>query len=285
MNIPNTNKNAKPANKKPEVIFKANDLVQKMWSEMGLREQQIFALLVKQIRKYDKEFKVQKFTFAEIAKELRWAEGGNTRTCLMKALQNLGRICFWHRTPDNVKKIKLCRVLGSDATIDEEENTVEMKLDDTLMPYLIGLHDKGNKMITRFNYIIAANSQFTMPLYEFLRSKAITRFTWEEPLTVTEIKELLNIKPTQPWGNLKRDALDAAIKEINDITDMIVKTVPNKVGKRIDSVTFFCKRINLDEQETLENMRREAFGEMSDYEKGMACPHYMNDSEKEKSQK
>jgi len=227
---------------KSEVIFKANDLVQKMWHTMGIREQQIFSLLARQIRPYDTEFKKQKFTFSEIARELGWSEGGNTRKCLMECLQKLGSICFWHRTPYDSNKIMLCRVLESAALIDLKENTVEMKLDDTLKPYLIGLQERGNMMITRFEYIKAANSQFTLRLYEYLRSKAFMRFSWQENLTLEEIKELLNIKPTQPWGNLKRDALDKAAEEINKITDMIVKYEPNKIGKNIVSVTFYCRR-------------------------------------------
>jgi len=258
---------------KCEVIFKANDLVQKMWHTMGIREQQIFSLLVRQIRPYDTEFKKQKFTFSEIANELGWSEGGNTRRCLMECLRKLGSICFWHRTPYDSNKIMLCRVLESAALIDLKENTVEMKLDDTLKPYLIGLQERGNMMITRFEYIKAANSQFTLRLYEYLRSKAFMRLSWQEKLTLEEIKELLNIKPTQPWGNLKRDALDKVAEEINKITDMIVKYEPNKVGKSIVSVTFYCrrKRNSQDKEEFDEQVNKESFENIYDDEREDLC--------------
>jgi len=230
--------------KNKEVLFKSNDLIQKIWHSLGIREQQIFALLIKQIQPFDTEFKMQKFTFAQVAKELGWTDGGNTRIRLMTALKNMRKICFWHRSPDNVNKLELCGALGY-AAIDVREKTAEMMLDKTLEPYLLGLRRKGNFTVVQFHYVVKANSRFTMPLYEYLRSKAFGRYTWQvENITITELRGLLNAKPSQDWRDFKKYALNVATEEINRITDMTIKYEPNKIGKEIVSVTFYCRHKN-----------------------------------------
>lgn len=258
--------------KNKEVLFKSNDLIQKIWHALGIREQQIFALLVKEIQPYDIEFKMQKFTFAQIAKELGWTDGGNTRVRLMTALKNMRKTCFWHRSLNNVNRLELCSALG-DASIDVKEKTVDMILDKKLEPYLLGLRKKGSFTAVQFNYVVKADSRFTMPLYEYLRSKGFRRHTWQIIITVTELRGLLNAKPTQDWRDFRKYALNIAVEEINRITDITVKYESNKIGKEIDSVTFYCnrKRNSQDKEEFDEQVNKESFENIYDDEREDLC--------------
>ena len=108
-------------------------------------------------------------------------------------------------------------------------------MDEDLKPYLLGL--KEFFVSYRFYYVMAMKSQFSVRLYELLKSYGnLGNVTFK----IETLKERLDLLPDKfaQWNDLKRYVIEKAINEINLLTDLNVEYEPIKDGRTISKVKF-----------------------------------------------
>lgn len=216
-----------------EFVYKSNKLIWDIRSSLNLREQQIFYLLLLQVDKGDTCFRPCTFTYADIVRILKIKEGGTTRDYLKKTIDSMADKHFWHKDDTDI----LIYIIGR-CEIDNKNKKITLQLDETLEPFLLGLERNYTSLC--FEHAVSGiQSRYTLPLYEYLRSQAITRDEWEKLLPEAEVRDILNCSNKYPkWAEFRRNVVGVAVKEINQFTDIDVNFEYKSSNKQIE---FSCK--------------------------------------------
>jgi plasmid replication initiation protein len=138
--------------------------------------------------------------------------------------------------------------------IDKKADTIEIKFDDLLKPFLLELSQKFTKL--SLSKILQFKSQYTIRMYEIIESriniyekyknKNLLKFEYE----LKEIKEILLgeystkgeelkiPKSYEKYNNFKRKVLDVAFKELEEKGDYYFEYEPIKTGRSYASIKF-----------------------------------------------
>lgn len=238
-----TEKQLENANK--QIVSKRNDLIQKVRFDLSAQEQKIIAYMVSKIKPTDTALNYVPFRLSDFL-ELggsteKTLAGGSAKNYLKDTLKALRDKSFYITREDG--KEVLCAWIHK-VMLDYNENTVMLRLDEDLMPLLIGL----GKNFTKYPvfYILQMTSGYSIRLYELLKSE-----TWlGKPVLykADEIKRLLGADGVKSYAKDTRyfisKCVDPAIKEINELTDIKVRCKVIKGDTRGNPIThlqFFIK--------------------------------------------
>jgi hypothetical protein len=96
--------------------------------------------------------------------------------------------------------------------------------------------------------VLAFESRYTLNLYSYLALRKNRRNTSEDPITIEELRDLLNVPAGKltSWSDLRRFALDRAQAEINQLADFSFGYEAIKVGRRVGKVRLFWGRKDID---------------------------------------
>lgn len=214
-------------------IVKANALIQKTRYDLTLQEQKLILFVIQKIKPGDEKF--EKYTFS-VQKYCKVCgidyESGKNYSNIKKALLKLSNKGFWMQTSEDT--LSVTRWL-SEVDLHPRKGTIDVKLDDRLKPYLLGLKEFFTKY--KYMYVMSMRSSYSIRLYEVLKS-------YENQhgiiLTVKEIRDLLFIDKDKltRWYDLRRKVIDQAQKEINELTDIQIKYETLKQGRSVNEVAF-----------------------------------------------
>lgn len=208
-------------------VVKSNYLIQKTRYELSLAEQKLILHLIQMIEPKDADFKTYHFSIKDYCKVCGIKDrSGKNYTNIKQSLKSLSDKSFWMEQ-ENGSEV-LMRWIEK-VIIDHRSGVIEIRLDKDLKPYLLQL----KQFFTKYNYlyVMTMKSQYSIRLYELLKSYGnIHAIAYE----VTELRKLLNLDDDvlPRWYDFKRFVLEQAIKEINQLTDIKIKYVPNKRGGR-----------------------------------------------------
>jgi hypothetical protein len=89
--------------------------------------------------------------------------------------------------------------------------------------------------------VLAFESRYTLALYSYLALRANRRNTSEDPISVGELRRLLNVPDGKltNWSDLRRFALDRAKAEINQLAGFSFGYEAIKVGRKVGKVRLF----------------------------------------------
>jgi plasmid replication initiation protein len=213
-------------------VVKANDLIQKTRYDLSLQEQKLVLHLIQLITPDDKEFTEYQFSIQDYCKicEIDYKNGKNYQN-IKKSLKALSDKSFWVEI-DN-KEVLMRWV--HEIEIDKSSGIIEVQLHEKLKPYLLQL----KQFFTKYNYlyVMSMRSQYSIRLYEILKSYENVRGIIYE---IDELRKVLgmskNILPR--WVDLKRFVIEQAIKEINELTDILVRYDTIKKGRSVFEVVF-----------------------------------------------
>lgn len=230
-------------------VTKSNKLIQKTRYSLTLQEQKILLYIVQKVKPTDTEFETYLFSireFCDIA-GINYSNGKNY-TNIKKAILGLKNKSFWFTMPD-----------GSEVTMDwiakakisPDKSTIEVRLDDDLKPYLVELKDFF--VSYKFYYVMTMKSQFSIRLYELLKSyENLGKVAFK----IETLKDRLDLLPDKfsQWNDLKRFVIEKAINEINLLTDLNVEYEPIKEGRSVVKVKFFISEKS--QEATLESEKQ-----------------------------
>lgn len=216
-------------------VVKSNVLIQKTRYDLSLAEQKLILHLIQMIEPKDDEFKTYEFSIQDYCKvcEIDYNNGKNYMN-IKRSLKALSDKSFW---VEQDERDILMRWIDK-VQIDRRNGVIEVKLDKDLKPYLLQL----KSFFTKYNYlyVMTMKSQYSIRLYELLKSyENVQDIAYE----VKELRKLLNLTDDvlPRWVDFKRFVIEQAIKEINQFTDITVKYVPVKKGRKVFEVEFYIR--------------------------------------------
>jgi len=206
------------------LVAKHMDLIVNVRHDLSKQEQKIIAYMVSKVKPTDAELKFVAFRISDfyelIGSSDSTIEGGMARRHLKANLKSLSDKSFWITRDDG--KDTLCRWIHK-ATLDYDQDTVLLRLDEDLVPFLVGL--RGRFLEYQLYFILQMTSSYSIRLYEILKGEV-----WKKiPMlcTTEEFRRLLgadNVKMYKKNSSVfMAKCIRPAVKEINELTDIKVR--------------------------------------------------------------
>jgi len=213
-------------------IVKANELIQRSRFSLTAQEYKIISYLISKIKPNDIEFKHCEFKIGEFCEICGIDQyNGKNFSNIKSAIQKLSDKSLWVKSDDGTKEI-LFRWIDN-AVIDYKSGMVLMIINEFMKPFLLQLKEK----FTQYGlyYILPMKSQYSMRLYELLKSREYIG-NWKVELG--EIKRRLSAENYNRYPDFRRKAIDTALREINDFSDISVSYTVAKQGNKVTHLVF-----------------------------------------------
>jgi plasmid replication initiation protein len=215
-------------------IVKANSLIQKSRYDSTMQEQKIILYLTSKIMPEDEDFKLYEFKikdFCEIC-GIDYDNGKNYKN-LKDTIKNLADKSMWVTLDDG--RETLLRWIER-PYIEPKSGIIQIKLDNLMKPYLLQLKER----FTQYSlyYILAMRSQYSIRLYELLKSYENLRGF---EIGIDEFKKKIGAEKYKQHTDFMRRVLDSAVSEINKFSDIDTSYKLKKDGRRFSSIIFAIK--------------------------------------------
>lgn len=213
------------------MVVKSNELIQQSRVTFSLQEQKALLYIISQLKPGTKKFTYQTLDLSEFCQISGMKICGKNYSDLKSAIDGLGRP-FWIWMDNDSEE--QCRFVQK-AVVHPRKGTIQLRLDESLQPYLLEL--KKNYTQYELKYILTMQSKYTIRLYELLRSWAERGYCEYD---LDKLQKLLGSE--YRWQDFKRFALEPAVDEINEITDLQVEYAVHKAGRKVSFITFDIKK-------------------------------------------
>lgn len=216
------------------IVIKANELVQKYKYTLSKTEIRIVNTIISNIKspKYDEELNMMEFSIKEFCQLLGIEHaGGENYRILKETLRNLS-----NKTSDYIDFGEYETIVRwiEKPIFEKGSGIVRLKLDDELKPFLLQV---SGTIQAKLKYYFDMDSKYSMRLYELLKSwDGFPAYTYE----VEELKLCIDARKDSynSFGKFRQTVLDPAVKEINQVTDLLVSYTTKAKGRKITHVTF-----------------------------------------------
>ena len=157
----------------------------------------------------------------------------------------------WLTLPDGT--MKTISWIG-DAIIVPLSDTIYIKFNENLQPYLFDLREKYTQY--RLQNVLVFRGKYAIRMYEILRSHTTQHAIEEDEekevdLTLEQLRYLLAVDSYPRWADFRRFVIDPAIMEINERSEELhIEYFPMKGdGKRsIEKINFVITRARVGQQ-------------------------------------
>jgi plasmid replication initiation protein len=229
-------------NRKPD----DRNISTKLSYNLDIYQQKIIAILMAHVFKDDNEFKPLALSFHQFCTLSGITCGGKTYDLIWKSLQELSRATFTIRQTVIDNKGKEKHITGIYHWIDtilihEEEKIVDIKLDDSLKPFLLGLDDTKKYIIYELGCMLSFKKKWSGILYQWLKSHQ-GHGTIQISINELKSKMMTDINTYKTPRDFIIYVIKPAIDEINKYTDLNVgyeKKTSKPVSGGREKVTGF----------------------------------------------
>jgi plasmid replication initiation protein len=214
-------------------VVKHNDLIQNTRYTLTEQEQQIILYLISKIKPEDKEFKEYKFNIQNFCLVCGIDEtSGKNYENLKQTILNIANKSFFINI--NGEDVLMNWIEG--AKMNPQSGIVKIRFDNNMKPYLLELKNR----FTSYDlyYTLAMKSKYSLRLYEILKSYEYLR---ECTFTLEILKKRLDAEKYINYKDFRIRVLERAVQEINDYGDISVIYFPQKVGRKVEKITFHIK--------------------------------------------
>jgi plasmid replication initiation protein len=225
------------------MAVKPNDIIQKSRFQLSLQEQKIILYLISKIKPKDMHLKEHVFEIADFCNVCGIDAGSGTNYKNIKqTLKSLRDRSVWI-TLDDGSETTLAWI--DKITISHCSGAVSIKIDEMMKPYLLQLQDNYTQY--ELLYILAMRSQYSIRLYELLRSCEYQKKS--KTIDIDELKRRLSAENYIRYPDFKRCVLDVAMRGINSYSDIAVTYEPLKECRRYAAIKFkFAVKKHMDDR-------------------------------------
>lgn len=226
----------KPSSKKPLVIRKSNSLIEARYS-LSLSEQRLLLLLASAISPDDEDFMDYEIRVTDFAKMFRLESDNSLYKKVEETVDKLiGKVITLKKGEIVEKTVWLSYV-----RYIKGSGIIQLRFDRSLKPYLLQL--KSHFTQYNFHQVINFKSQYSIRIYELLKMEAYkaNNGQFKRFSEVDELRLLLGVAKSDyvQFNDFKKRAIDPAIKEISDKTDLtIADVIYGKTSRKITNMTF-----------------------------------------------
>ncbi|MDU2155266.1 replication initiation protein [Clostridium sp.] len=223
-------------------IHKMSMLVQNTINKLTLHQNRILCVLLGTKRSHSD------ITIKELLDLLHLSDGGDNYKMIREQTEDFFANCLVTFT-DGSKHIGL--MYFENFIYDEDTNIISFKWSESIKPYLTELNDCFTKYL-QGNFLLL-KSKRSQILYKLMKSYQSQQFI---TISVEDLKKKLNAnKPTyQDFRHFNNLIIKKCIKEINEVTDLLVTMKTIKRGKYVVALKFTI-------QEKIDNSKKQEIKE------------------------
>jgi len=215
-------------------VVKSNALIQKSRYDLSLLEQKVILYLISKIKPGDEDFLERIFEISEFchACGIDYTSGANY-SYIKQTLKKLRDQSIWVTLEDG-SETTLAWI--DKVTVSKNSGTIRIRIDDMMKPFLLQLRERFTQY--ELMYTLAMKSQYSIRLYELLKSY---EYLHKHDFAIMDLKHALNIENIKSYArfpDFKRNILDIALREINDLTDIRVSYTIIKSGRKYAALSF-----------------------------------------------
>jgi len=206
----------------------------------------IVLTLLTAIKHEDEDFKDYQFTMKELEKK-------TNRTWNSKQLKDTIKSLMSKPLDIPKESGKGWTIVNWFSSFDYDTNgIITCRFDKALKPYLVQI--QGTRIISDFRHLLPMQSSYSKRMYLLLKEydKIGSR-----KFNVKELQEILKVPNSHKtrYNKFKQDVLQRSEKDINKFTDLEVKFVEKKQGRKIHEILFFIKKNNNNLKDFISNIR------------------------------
>lgn len=233
-------------------IALANEIIDEMRWGLSAKQQKILDYMLAEILPEDTQDKRYSVSIKDYCKEFNidYRKNSTNYQDIKAAVKTLNNQSRWI---DIDKHESVLVQWFRNVKINYDRDTIEYNIDDTIAPYLFGLVKTGNYTTHGKREIGGFESKYSRPLYILLKRYLEVGIT-QPILPIGKLKIQLAAEKYDRYPDLRRFALDMAVKEINELTFMKVsyEGKPQAGSRKIGYVTFEIRWIKPYEDEYAE---------------------------------
>jgi len=222
-------------------VVKANSLIQQSRFYLTTQEQKIILYLVSKIKPEDKELSFYEFDIIEFCNVCDIdSDNGKNYKNIKQTLKNLRDKSIWvtdengdetlYAWLDHVKVIK-------------KSSKVTLKINELMKPYLLQL--SSNYTQYTLYYVLAMRSQYSIKLYEVLKSY---QYKFRCEFDLDDFKRILGAEKYQRHADFMRYVLTPAMTEIGELSDIKATYELYKTGRKFTRIMFTIKQLSSKEE-------------------------------------
>ncbi len=230
-----------------ELVVKSNTLIRNIRYELNLTEQKILIYIISKICAQDKDFKTVKFKIPEYCDVAGIRKGGRGYQLVKDSIKSIRDRSWW--LEDDTQIVLFSWI--DTARIEKGDGEIEIKLSESLRPYLLEL----SKNFTKYELInvLMLHTKYAVRCYELFKSYLYLK---EWTVSLETFRDLLGVGDKyRDFTEFKRNIIDKSIKDISSNTDIKVSYKTYKKGRNIDKLVF--KIEEQDYQMTLDLLEKE----------------------------
>lgn len=223
-------------------VVKANALIQKTRYNLSTQEQKIILYILTKIKPDDNGDSLYNIQISDFCKVcgIDYKNGKNYAD-IKAAIKKLSDKSIWIKLDSGEET--LLRWIEK-PYISKRTGLIKLRLDKDMFPYLLHL----SNFFTQYNlyYILAMKSQYSIRLYELLKSyENLRKITFEIP----DFKLKMSAEKYVRHADFKRYVLEIAVREINQYGDIVINYVLQKEGRTFKYIKFsITPKSNTDER-------------------------------------
>lgn len=219
------------------IVRKHNDLIEAKYQLPNLQEQRVIFVLLGQIKSSDEDFKYYRITVSDFA-EILGVRVDRMYEELERTLKNLMSRLIHIKS--DAESFLIMHWLSS-AEYKRSSGYIELAFDPKLKPYLLQL--KKHFTEYKLDTILHLKSIYAIRLYELLKKESFKAKNnqFRVYFEYTDLREKFGIEKKEylKFNNFKQKAIDPAVKELSEKTDLIINEVKyGKTGRKITNITF-----------------------------------------------
>ena len=220
------------------LVSKHNELVEAHY-RLSLQEQRLIAFMCSAIHPDDEDFKAHGFKIRDLA-DLIGLKGENYYSRIKAVTRRLLSRVLQIETKDSVLQVSWLE----SAEYFEDKGYVELCFSPKLKPYLLCLKNCFTQY--RLDKVLSLRSKYAFRLYELCKKNELLGF-YEYDLE--RLRKILGIGEGEltRWYDVKKYAIEPAIKEINSKTELKVSFRPYKKGRSVAGI-----RLHVEEKSDAE---------------------------------
>lgn len=215
-------------------VVKDNRLIQRSRHQFTVQQQKILLYVVSQLDSQKQEtFTEQTFDIGDFCRACGITVSGTNYKDLKDAVLGIKNKGFWMKL-DNGSEVTVSWI--AKAKIEHKSGRITICLDEDMRPYLLELSERFTKY--SLIYTLTMRSKYAVRLYELLKSyEAIGKAEFGLPHFRTLIDAGYD-----SWGELNRRAIQPAVDEINEVSDIQVRYEGMRGrGRAFERVVFWIE--------------------------------------------
>ena len=225
-------------------VSQSNDLISNMRIPLTLNQQKLVLLAISMVRPTDKEFHRYTISVADFCQMTGTDKESfyrDFRELVKDFKKRQAEYSKWIVTED----VEFASQWFSEIDYVPKVGAIRMIFDSHLVPHLLNL----TRNFTRYELwcVLRMRGKYSIRLYQRLKRDTYDRDIFTKEYKIEDLKRILLASNYEKFKDLRVRAIDPAVNEINECSDIHVTYKVKKDGKKADIIEFTAQKKNVDD--------------------------------------